>query len=177
MTSQHAGVFRLCPSCQVRFILPVDLHPCCDNCLGTEHAGVALTARANCAFCTPLPVAELQGWAKAFLSMHSNGERDDSWADRASISLEEALVILDQSGGPATGPKLARSIASTPPGLPSPRWETWKKTIRAKNWRLYPLSQLSTSSPHPLAHVPAKALLQDLPCLIRMVADIKHLAM
>lgn len=37
-------------------------------------------------------------------------------------------------------------------------------------------SELSSSPLHPSAHVPAKALLQDLPSIIRTAADIKHLA-
>ncbi|KAL7402777.1 hypothetical protein ABVT39_019844 [Epinephelus coioides] len=37
------GGVRLCPSCQIGYIMRSDLHPRCETCLGPEHAGIALT--------------------------------------------------------------------------------------------------------------------------------------
>ncbi|AWP12581.1 Hypothetical protein SMAX5B_010701 [Scophthalmus maximus] len=78
------------------YIMSFNPHARCESCLGPEHAGVALTPRTTCPYCARLPLAEKQWRADAFTAMQEVDD-DDSWAKRASFTVDEALEILDPS--------------------------------------------------------------------------------
>ncbi|KAL7402585.1 hypothetical protein ABVT39_017139 [Epinephelus coioides] len=177
-TQRPAGAVRLCPSCQIGYIMPSDLHSRCETCLGPEHAGIALTTGAACAFCTSLPVEELQRRADAFAVLMPDGDGDDSWADHASFTVEEAVQFFDRSspggvhGAGHRSDDTAPSIAAPPPGSPlSPLGDL--EIDDDVDERRAPLARPSPTSPQPAGHLPAKALLQDLPGIIRWAADLK----
>ena len=41
-TQHPAGAVRLCPNCQIGYIMPSALPPRCETCLGAEHAGLSV---------------------------------------------------------------------------------------------------------------------------------------
>ncbi|CAK6980951.1 inter-alpha-trypsin inhibitor heavy chain H3-like [Scomber scombrus] len=184
-TLRPDGVVRLCPSCSRGYIMGFDLHPRCEACLGAEHARLALTPRATCAFCARLPAAELRRRADGYLFQVLDGEGDGSWGDRATFSVEKAMVILDQPDGrrePMVGHETAGSapsIRGSPPGSPLSLLGDLESEIDVvdDDEQGAPLGRQSPSSLQPAGHFPAKALLQDLPSIIRMAADLKNVPM
>ncbi|AWP17035.1 Hypothetical protein SMAX5B_017132 [Scophthalmus maximus] len=159
---------------QAGYIMSFDLHARCESCLGPEHAGVALTPRATCSYCARLPLAEKQRRADAFTAMQEvdDGDNDDSWAKRASFTVDEALEILDPSCRQAEGDggqessDSAPSISGSPPGSPIPRLGNAE-----------PRSEATASGSAQLAgHVPAlAALIRDLPDIISRAAGRKEI--
>ncbi|CAK6984108.1 Hypothetical protein SMAX5B_017132 [Scomber scombrus] len=87
-TVASSGDDRPCPSCSDGRVLSFDLHTRCEVCLGAQHAGLALTPRSSCPYCTLLPPAEKQRRVDFFTA-------DDVWPLRETYSVEEALEVLD----------------------------------------------------------------------------------
>lgn len=50
----HSSVHH-CPACQTGYILVEEKHVCCEACLGTEHALMALSSPDACPLCICLP--------------------------------------------------------------------------------------------------------------------------
>eukprot|EP00064_Thunnus_orientalis_P000463 superscaffoldBa00000024_g464 len=86
----------LCPACHTGYILPSDLHPCCESCLGAEHAGLALTSWAACQFC-----ARLCSCADTLMALLVEGDSDGSWTNREPPSPMGALELDDDRLGAA----------------------------------------------------------------------------
>ncbi|KAF0024912.1 hypothetical protein F2P81_021793 [Scophthalmus maximus] len=101
-----------------------------------------------------------------------DGDNDDSWAKRASFTVDEALEILDPSCRQAEGDggqessDSAPSISGSPPGSPIPRLGNAE-----------PRSEATASGSAQLAgHVPAlAALIRDLPDIISRAAGRKEI--
>ncbi|XP_078111106.1 uncharacterized protein LOC144520878 isoform X2 [Sander vitreus] len=184
-TSSTSSRVRLCPTCQTGYILPPDLHPRCETCLGAAHAGLALTPDSSCQYCARLPSKELNRRVEAFLECQASGEGDGSWEDRQqSVNtldpLEEGFVNEHESDGsipsdnasvtgcPSShlgGLDLETGIDALPLRLsPSPEWP------RAPLWRPSPLPQAAPPST-------AKTLFLDLPEIIKKAADQRGIAL
>ena len=67
------------------YILPNDLHSCCETFLGLEHAGLALTPGVKCYYCKDLPEHEKRRRVDFF----SNFARDEGWTKPSNFSTSE----------------------------------------------------------------------------------------
>uniref|UniRef100_UPI003AB0AA8A zona pellucida protein AX 4 n=1 Tax=Centroberyx gerrardi TaxID=166262 RepID=UPI003AB0AA8A len=163
------GAVHLCSTCWTGYILPSDLHPRCEACLGAVHA---------------------RGTAAAGGRLHGTpGGGDGSWADRGTVSPDDELdkilcgndfpnipeEILD-GGHESAGS--APSISGSPPDSPVSLSGDLEPDLEggAPQLRLSPSpprqgAPLLWSSPSPLqsaSHMPAaKGLLLDLPDIIK----------
>ncbi|MED6285818.1 hypothetical protein CHARACLAT_033081, partial [Characodon lateralis] len=83
------GTIRLCSACNTGYIMGYDLHAICEDCLGPDHANLALTPQSTCPSCRRLPPEEKQ----RRLAIFSQLEGELPVVDQCS--LDEALGIFD----------------------------------------------------------------------------------
>ncbi|KAL3048137.1 hypothetical protein OYC64_006834 [Pagothenia borchgrevinki] len=84
----------------------------CESCLGLEHANAALTPQVSCTHCVRLPLAHRQRRADALAAA-----AEDDWLVQGSYSVDQALDLLDPSGGQQSGdsfPSIHRSPCGSP---------------------------------------------------------------
>ncbi|KAK5893997.1 hypothetical protein CesoFtcFv8_010737 [Champsocephalus esox] len=90
----------------------------CESCRGLEHANAALTPQVSCTHCVRLPRAHRQGRADALAAA-----AEDDWLVQEFYSLDQALYLLDPSGGQQSGdsfPSIHGSPCGSPGLSPSP---------------------------------------------------------
>ncbi|KAK2921855.1 hypothetical protein Q8A73_001340 [Channa argus] len=124
------GGVRICGACQVGYIEPGDLHPRCLGCLGTEHAGLALTERASCMFCRLLPEDTLRSRADFF---SENPEQYWLLSDVLDIEPPDRLLTEHHLQEPGSDDSASASHGSSSgsPLLPPLHLRGWSSALRA----------------------------------------------